>query len=113
MNRYYLSENQRVGRFWTCRGPRELAIFASLNNCGLPRRVVGNTKSRYFLFLMLLTATATVVWAGCKTDCKDAYQSEVENCHMLYDGPDEADDLQHCIEDAKAAYDACIEECDN
>lgn len=50
---------------------------------------------------------------GCKSDCKDTYESDVEACHSTYDDPDDADDLKQCIEDAKDAYDSCIEECDN
>jgi len=63
--------------------------------------------------VVLILSAATLVWAGCKSDCKDTYQSEVENCHLLYDSPNEADDLQLCIENAKGTYDACIEECDS
>jgi hypothetical protein len=73
-------------------------------------------RSAYFSVPMLvitLLAAAGLVWAGCKSDCKDTYQSAVEDCHRLYDSPDDADDLQRCIEDAKGTYDACIEECDN
>jgi hypothetical protein len=52
-------------------------------------------------------------YAGCKTDCLDTYQSAKEDCNNLYDEPDEADDLQMCIDDAKTAYDDCVEECEN
>jgi hypothetical protein len=30
---------------------------------------------------------------------------------MLYDDPDEADELQQCIQDAKDEYQSCVEEC--
>jgi hypothetical protein len=49
--------------------------------------------------------------AGCMSDCKDKYQSDVEDCHHRYDSPDESDDLRRCIDDAKSEYDDCAEEC--
>jgi hypothetical protein len=64
-------------------------------------------------FAILTLSAATLVWAGCKSDCKDTYQSAIEDCHQLYDSPRDADNLQLCIEDAKGTYNACIEECDN
>jgi hypothetical protein len=54
-----------------------------------------------------------MVWAGCKSDCRDDYDSEVDSCHQRYDDPDDADDLQRCLRDAKDAYESCIEECDS
>src|SRR5437870_899568 len=45
--------------------------------------------------------SVAAVWAGCKTDCKTAYESEVEECHSQYDEPDDADELKQCIEEAK------------
>ncbi len=54
-----------------------------------------------------------IVWAGCKTDCRDEYDSEIESCHLLYDEPDDSDSLKICIDNAKTEYDSCIEECDN
>jgi hypothetical protein len=52
-------------------------------------------------------------YAGCKSDCLDEYQSAKEDCINLHDDPDEADDLRMCIDDAKAAYDECVEDCEN
>ena len=62
---------------------------------------------------MLNTASAAMIWAGCKSDCRDEYQSEIESCHLLHDEPDEAEDLQICLRDAKDEYEECLEECDN
>jgi len=31
----------------------------------------------------------------------------------LHDDPDESDDLQLCLDDAKSTYDDCVEECEN
>jgi hypothetical protein len=52
-----------------------------------------------------------MIWAGCISDCKDNYDSEVESCKQLYDEPDDADDLQQCIQNAKEDYQSCIDEC--
>jgi len=49
--------------------------------------------------------------AGCISDCRDEYASEVDSCHSQYDDPDEADDLRQCIENAKDEFDNCKEEC--
>jgi hypothetical protein len=62
------------------------------------------------LFLLILAQPS---YAGCKSDCIDEYQSEKEDCNNLYDEPDDADDLKICLDDAKDAYDDCIEECKN
>ncbi len=51
--------------------------------------------------------------AGCKTDCRDNYESEVESCKMLHDDPEDSDELRQCIENAKDDYDSCMEECDD
>jgi hypothetical protein len=51
--------------------------------------------------------------SACKTDCRDEYQSAKEDCTLTYDDPDDADDLQMCLQDAKAAYEDCIEECES
>ena len=63
--------------------------------------------------VILLTMSSAMIWAGCKSDCRDEYDSEVESCKALHDEPDDADDLQMCIQAAKDNYDSCIEECDN
>jgi hypothetical protein len=70
-------------------------------------------QKRLAIITLNLAAMATIGWAGCKGDCKDTYASEIEDCHLLHDDPDDADDLKQCIEDAKDAYDSCIEECDD
>lgn len=69
------------------------------------------TIKRSALPLVLLVASSVLVWAGCISDCKDNYDSEVESCKLLYDDPDEADDLQQCIQNAKDEYQSCVEEC--
>ena len=49
--------------------------------------------------------------AGCISDCRDEYESEVESCKLLWDDPDDYDMLERCIEDAKEEYESCVEEC--
>lgn len=71
----------------------------------LPRRIIAVSLAVVF--------PVALVWAGCKTDCREEYESEVESCKLLHDGPDDFDDLQMCIQSAKDDYDSCIEECDN
>ena len=51
--------------------------------------------------------------SGCKTDCRDEYESERDSCMLLYDDPDDADDLQMCLQEAKSTYDDCVEECES
>ena len=68
---------------------------------------------RFYGALLGLAMGAASVWAGCKTDCKMAYESEVQECHAQYEDPDDADELKQCIEEAKNTYDDCIDECEN
>jgi hypothetical protein len=69
------------------------------------------TIKRFILPAVLFALSSAMIWAGCISDCKDEYDSEVESCKSLYDDPDDADDLQQCIQDAKDQYQSCIEEC--
>ena len=69
------------------------------------------TLRRSVLTLVLLGASSVLVWAGCISDCKDNYDSEVESCKLMYDDPEEAEDLQQCIQNAKDEYESCVEEC--
>ena len=52
-------------------------------------------------------------WADCKSDCQNEYQSEVNSCKEQYGDPDDADELQMCLDDAKGDYDSCIDECED
>ncbi len=67
----------------------------------------------FFSSVLLAFAVASIAAAGCKSDCRDEYDSAVESCKLLHDNPDDADDLQSCIQSAKDDYDTCIEECDD
>jgi hypothetical protein len=62
---------------------------------------------------MVVLLCASNAWAGCKSDCQDEYQSEVESCKELHDDPDDADMIKMCIDNAKSEYESCIDECEN
>jgi len=53
------------------------------------------------------------VWADCKSECRDEYESAVKSCKEQYNDPDDADDLQMCLDDATSEYDSCIAECED
>jgi hypothetical protein len=74
-------------------------------------QAVKRSFRRIGALILSLTAIGTVAWAGCISDCKDDYDSEVESCKLMYDDPAEADDLQQCIQNARDEYQSCIEEC--
>lgn len=59
-----------------------------------------------FSFVLLIP-----VRAGCITDCKGEYYSEIDSCRSTYDEPDDADDLRQCVDNAKDEYDDCNGEC--
>ncbi len=50
--------------------------------------------------------------AGCKSDCRETYESEVEACKGAYADPGEAGELQTCIDEATSQYQSCIDECE-
>ena len=68
-----------------------------------------------FCLVLLLAALLLPGFSmgGCKSDCRDEYESERDHCLLMYDDPDDADDLQACIENAKSTYEDCIEECES
>ena len=57
--------------------------------------------------------SSAMIWGACKSDCRDEYESEVDSCKLLYDDPDDAFELQQCIQNAKDEYESCIDECDS
>lgn len=65
------------------------------------------------LLAIIILLFGQSVMAGCKSDCKDEYESEIDSCKMMYDDPLDSDDLSMCIDDAKSTYGTCAEECDN
>jgi hypothetical protein len=73
----------------------------------------GWIAKRVFVMLTLFGASTALIWAGSVSDCRDDFDSEVASCRSLYDEPDDADDLQQCIQDAQDEYQSCVEECTN
>jgi len=65
------------------------------------------------VMVTLFGASTALIWAGCASDCRDDLDSKVASCRSLYDEPDDADDLQQCIQHAQDEYQSCIEECTN
>lgn len=58
------------------------------------------------------TCTAILV-AACISNCRDDYESAVDTCKTSYgDDPDDADDFQTCVQDAKDEYNSCDEQCE-
>ena len=63
--------------------------------------------------LVLLLIFVKDALAGCKTDCKDEYESEVEDCHLIFYDSDSHEELLSCIEDAKSELEDCKYECES
>jgi outer membrane murein-binding lipoprotein Lpp len=101
-------ENNRG--FW-----QDRIVSREAGNCGDIKSTDSGeaTIRRLILVVLLAIASAMIVWAGCKTDCNDEYDSAVESCNSSYDDPEDSDDLTQCIQSAKDESQSCIEECDN
>ncbi len=52
-------------------------------------------------------------WGDCKSDCQNEYELAVKSCKEQYNDPDEADELQVCLDDAKKDSDSCMDECED
>lgn len=76
----------------------------------MTRWVVMLTRALPAIFIAN-TIAAAPVHAGCVSDCRDNYESEVESCKLLYDDPDDSDSLSVCIDNAKSEYEDCVDEC--
>jgi len=68
---------------------------------------------RLVLSVILLTISSAMIWAGCKTDCRDECDSAIESCKSLYDDPQDVDELRQCIQDVTDEYESCIQECNS
>lgn len=49
--------------------------------------------------------------AGCKSNCRETYVSEVDSCKMQESDPD-ANTPRLCVERAKDDYESCLDECE-
>lgn len=54
---------------------------------------------------------ALPVHAGCISDCKEEYESDVEDCSLTNDEPEDAADLRMCLDEARIDYQDCVKEC--
>ena len=65
------------------------------------------------VFMLISFGFSVQSIADCKSDCQDEYESEIGSCKTRYDDPDDADELQTCMENAKSEYDSCVNECED
>ena len=65
------------------------------------------------IIVLTISSIPNNVWADCKSDCRDEYDSAIETCKSQYDKLDDSDTLIGCIDDAKDGYESCLEECFN
>jgi hypothetical protein len=49
--------------------------------------------------------------ADCKGDCEQDYNTAIEECKTTFSVTNNSDQLQSCIDQAKADYESCLEEC--
>lgn len=69
-----------------------------------------NMLSLSFVFCFCLFVNT--LYAGCMSDYKYEYESEVQTCQLLWgDDPDNYYMLQSCIENANSDYESCKYEC--
>ena len=66
-----------------------------------------------FVFTLIILGFSLHSIAGCKSDCREAYDTAVESCKEMYDDPNDAGMLTTCVDDAKIEYESCIHECEN
>ncbi|MGZ6250184.1 MAG: hypothetical protein ACXWMC_11270 [Syntrophales bacterium] len=65
------------------------------------------------VFVLIIFGFSLKSIAGCKSDCREEYESEVESCNEMYDDPGDADMLKVCIDHAESEYQSCIDECES
>ena len=65
------------------------------------------------VFLLIILGFSFHSIAGCKSDCREAYDTAVESCKAMYDDPNDAGMLATCVDEAKSEYESCIHECEN
>jgi len=63
------------------------------------------------VFAMVVLFWASNAGADCKTDCEQDYKTAIEECQTTYNVTNDADQLQNCLDQAKADYESCLEEC--
>ena len=66
-----------------------------------------------FIFSLLMFGVNLRSMAGCKSDCREEYESEIQSCKDMYDDPEDADMLKTCMDDANNQFQSCMNECEN
>jgi hypothetical protein len=62
----------------------------------------------------LTIAAASSVVGGCGENCDSTHKSDIESCHLLYgDDPEDADELSSCIQNTRADYRSCLDDCES
>ena len=64
------------------------------------------------LALVVIFCVSTAV-ADCDSDAREAYERTVTDCRSAWDGPDDAQRCQACIDEAKAEYESAKKGCEN
>jgi len=70
-----------------------------------------NRLSGALLLLLVGGLYALPIHAGCISDCKDEYESDVEDCSLTNDEPEDAATHKMCLDEAQADYRDCVKEC--
>jgi hypothetical protein len=63
------------------------------------------------LLVFLFFFCASNAGADCKSDCEEDYLKAKDECGATYDATGDADERQICLDQAKADYESCLEEC--
>ncbi len=65
------------------------------------------------VFILLIFGVSLDSMAGCKSECREDYESQVDSCREMYDDPDDADALKSCMDDANDQFESCMNECED
>jgi len=72
---------------------------------------VFNRLSGVLVLLLVGGLYALPVRAGCISDCKDEYESDVQDCSLTNDQSEDAATLKMCLDEAQDDYRDCAQEC--
>jgi hypothetical protein len=63
------------------------------------------------VLVFVILFCASNAGADCKERCEQDYNTAQEECNTTFSATNDADQLQNCIDQAKADYESCLEEC--
>lgn len=98
-------------RTFSC-GTREAYFLANPDGVSHACSAAQMNAKKVIIVLTCFSLSTVAIRGGCKSDCRDEFDSQVDSCKLLHDGHEEADDLMLCIQEAKDEFDDCIQECD-